>query len=514
MLHFSAEHARYIRDRTNRHPEGWDVFYNRNKHYVFFPRVGAQDGDKVFFYLPEYAKKSVGDTVTIDGIVYYVAATYDLQLGDKDPLIRIALLSVYAPPCIPQIFGARWEAQFSGITSFYISCENDYYLKHFEIWMSFDLVNWFYYSKTGPGKFVIEDMPPLEHVFVKARSLDTFNRYSDFSRVIHFEAQWKRWEGNPIYDPSYEGAWASLGTMAPDLAFESGQMHLFFTGFDNNINYRVGHATMPISDWELGNYANWTADPANPVIGASGVGYMSGGAGESELLRIGSLWWHFYTGFQLVGLNFIGQGIGTAWAVNLNGPWNIISNTTPRIALGAPGSWDDFDVFGCGGFYEDGKTHIWYSGGPDNTNPWKFGYAVGDDPYSLFAKPSPLPVLEGTGVPGDWDQHGVYYPPVRKWGNFLIYYFNGVNSQVGSGTDITQIGTAWSGGPTSTVYRTPNNPDFHAWIGNETSLTTGLDIYREPGTWKYFMLYSSTDNTVTPSVFQINLARLFPEGVS
>jgi hypothetical protein len=317
---------------------------------------------------------------------------------------------------------------------------------------------------------------------------------------------------NPILSLGAGGAWDDTYIFSPSLAYEAGYYHLFYTGINAAGTYQIGHATLPESDWKAGNWAaaNWTKDAGNPILAPAGAGYMQNGVGEQTLVRYGSYWLIYYTGYDNHnGGGMDAAGIGVAYSASLNGPWTILDNATPRLGLGTGGEWDDYDVFGAYVFYEAGTYHMFYSGGEDANNNWDIGYASASDALDAFSRGASNPVLSHSTTAGDWDDYGVLSPNIVQSGTWLIFYFDGIGDQPFNG-DVC-FGTAWSGGPTSTIYKTPFNPDFRptgAAASNDAFIRE-MDIFNEPGTQKWFMVYGSGPSNPARIPVEIRMARLW-----
>jgi hypothetical protein len=105
----------------------------------------------------------------------------------------------------------------------------------------------------------------------------------------------------------------------------------------------------------------------------------------------------------------------------------------PVLNLGAPGAWDDYDVYSPSVLYEDGTYKMWYSGYDGDHN--RIGYATSPDGI-VWTKYEGNPVLD-LGAPGTWDDRGVYHPSVLFYdGTYKMWYSasDGYNERIGYAT--------------------------------------------------------------------------------
>jgi len=87
--------------------------------------------------------------------------------------------------------------------------------------------------------------------------------------------------------------------------------------------------------------------------------------------------------------------------------------------LGAPGAWDDYHVSGPSVLYEDGTYKMWYTGN-DGSNT-RIGYATSPDGI-VWTKYAGNPVLD-LGAPGAWDDVNVFDPSVLfEAGTYKMWY--------------------------------------------------------------------------------------------
>ena len=504
-LEFNQENERIMRDNLNQHPEGWPVQYNELYHYRFFPTINAARGDIVFFYLPEITPKVVGNTVILNGVTYYVTAVSEIVIGTADPLIRIALLSLYPPPGIPAMWSYRWVDPDAGAWKIEIlfGSSDITSIQDYEIYRSFDYTNWHYLTRVDTGPFY-DVPPPLEHIWYKVRARSIYNTFSSFTAPMYFQAQWQRFFNNPVLTGT-PATWDFFGVTCPNLWYNKTEqlIHMFYGGGTGALaGYQIGHATLTLNDWKTYNWTAWVKDPANPVMTPAGINFMQLGVFEPYLTFYNSQFIVFHTGYDNHnGGGMDAAGIGAYTGPTLWGPWTAVSTVTPRVGLGAGGTWDDFDVFAASVFLEGNTYHMWYSASNNPAQAWKIGRAYSTDPIGLYTKFATNPVLSFTGT--DWEQSKVFFLRNVPHGTHLIGYYQGANV-----AGRFQWGTSWNAGATDTIHRTANNPDIRYYAGNEATLQIGGSLFKDPVTNRWTFFYGSCTFPVT--VAEIRAAVLVP----
>jgi predicted GH43/DUF377 family glycosyl hydrolase len=102
----------------------------------------------------------------------------------------------------------------------------------------------------------------------------------------------------------------------------------------------------------------------------------------------------------------------------------------PILPLGDPGEWDDTDAAYVHVLYDGSMYHLWYSGAPQE-NTYRIGYATSTDGIS-WNKDSNNPVLD-VGAPGEFDDEDVWLPAVLFDGTSYEMWYTGNLSSGGIG---------------------------------------------------------------------------------
>ncbi|MBC8236139.1 hypothetical protein H8E77_41865, partial [bacterium] len=230
---------------------------------------------------------------------------------------------------------------------------------------------------------------------------------------------WTNYEGNPVLDVGVPGAWDDYHVFGPSVLFDDGTYKMWYTGYDGS-NYRIGYATS--TDGIV-----WTKYANNPVLdlGASGAWDDVHVYTPSVLFEDGTykMW---YTGYD-------GSHSRIGYAISTDGiDWDKYEGN-PVLNLGAPGAWDDSDVYTPSVLFDDGTYKMWNIG-YDGSN-WRIGYATSDDGI-FWDKYEGNPVLD-LGAPGEWDDYSVSFLSVLfEDGTYKMWYsgHDGSNYRIGYAT--------------------------------------------------------------------------------
>jgi len=104
-------------------------------------------------------------------------------------------------------------------------------------------------------------------------------------------------------------------------------------------------------------------------------------------------------------------------------PWEK-SEFNPIVDLGVPGSWDDAGVFWPTVIFENGIYKMWYTG-TNGTLPWKIGYATSTDGLT-WTKYSGNPVMDA-GATDTWDDDAVAAPIVINDNGVYKMWYQGLD---------------------------------------------------------------------------------------
>lgn len=159
-------------------------------------------------------------------------------------------------------------------------------------------------------------------------------------------------ESNPVLSPT-SGGWDNHHAYQPSVIYDGQIFTMWYYGYYNSggtsptVRYRIGRATS--SDG-----ITWVKDSANPVF--TGVsGWDSGGVHSPHVVKIGSIYYMAYTGFDSGGVDRVGLATsldGVTWTPF---SYNPILNRTP-------GTFHETE-FAKGALLVDGtKVWIWLTG--------------------------------------------------------------------------------------------------------------------------------------------------------
>jgi predicted GH43/DUF377 family glycosyl hydrolase len=167
------------------------------------------------------------------------------------------------------------------------------------------------------------------------------------------------------------------------------------------------------------------ASPGNPVIDVGPPGSWDDiAAFPGPVLYDGSIYKMWYSGYD-------GTRFRMGYATSSDGVGWTKYPSNPIIALGAPGSWDDFNLYASSILHDGITYHMWYSGQPDGTVE-RIGYASSPDGINWTKYAGNLcPGTSGNGcvfdkgASGTWDDVYVYTPSVIHDGTTYHMWYTG-----------------------------------------------------------------------------------------
>lgn len=116
-------------------------------------------------------------------------------------------------------------------------------------------------------------------------------------------------------------------------------------------------------------------------------------------------------------------------------------NSNPILPLGAPGAWDDLEAAYAHVLFDGSMHQMWYSGSEAQYS-YRIGYATSTDGISSWNKHA-NPVL-GVGAPGAFDNAEVWLPWVLFDGDLYKMWYTGNINNGGIGYITTTDPTSWT----------------------------------------------------------------------
>lgn len=190
-----------------------------------------------------------------------------------------------------------------------------------------------------------------------------------------------------------------------------------------------------------GSQTVWSKYPGNPVFGAGAPGaWDRNGAGIVSVIHDQGIYKAWYA-----GLDDTAGRIG--YATSADGlTWN--RHQTPVLDLGNPGEWDDAQADHACVLLIGGVYRMWYSG-EDGGNS-RIGYATSADGI-VWQKYPGNPVLD-LGAPGSWEESEVFHPSVLFDGQTYHIWYNGYGMGAQrTGHATSPDGVAWTRYPGNPV---------------------------------------------------------------
>jgi len=280
------------------------------------------------------------------------------------------------------------------------------------------------------------------------------------------QTEWVEYPDNPVLGPGAPGEWDAGVRLAIAVHFDGSVYHLWFSGGRTLSGpLDIGHATSP-------DRVDWAMDPANPVLihGAPGEwdDSLLFGAG---LVHDGAQYHMWYAGFGTqVGFwqgGYATSPDGTVWTKH---PGN------PVLTPGAPGAWDDQNIFPFSAILEGDTYRMWYDGSGSHSG--QVGYAKSSDGVTWTRHPDP--VLEFGRSPGAWDSPFATNPSVVFDGStyHMLYGGGGYGEFWSLGYAFSSDGLAWTKHRDNPVYSVAeggtafspvyfDGTTFHLWCTHE-----------------------------------------------
>jgi predicted GH43/DUF377 family glycosyl hydrolase len=277
-----------------------------------------------------------------------------------------------------------------------------------------------------------------------------------FSIELNAQANWEKYEDNPVLLPGPAGSWDSQSVEGGSVLFTDNLYHIWYSGNDG-MNLRIGHATSV-------DGIVWEKDTNNPVLDIGPAGsWDENNVGYPSVIIKESIFHMWYSGEN-------DQSGNIGYAISYDGSTWVKDTSNPVLEVGDIGSWEEVEVFPMPNsvLYHEGQYKIWYGG--ENANEiYAIGYATSTDGVN-WQKDSLNPIIEAS------------MPPQFDWYNTVpgsVLFIDGLFHMwySGCGSDIRfQVGHAVSSNGIDWIKDSINNPvieygsvdewDFvRAWCG-------------------------------------------------
>jgi len=159
--------------------------------------------------------------------------------------------------------------------------------------------------------------------------------------------RWQRVGDEPVLAAT--GSWEKQSLMCPFVLRESGRFRMWYSGGELYEPDAVGYA-------ESADGVVWQREPSNPVLRPAG-GWESDRVAAACMVPDGGQYLAFYIGF---GQGFEAAHIGVARSADGLHGWER-NPGNPIIGPGAPGSWDDCNVYKPFVLRFNDQWYLWYN---------------------------------------------------------------------------------------------------------------------------------------------------------
>jgi predicted GH43/DUF377 family glycosyl hydrolase len=243
------------------------------------------------------------------------------------------------------------------------------------------------------------------------------------------QAQFIKYEGNPVLRLGPAGSWESKQVSHPRILFDGKLFRMWYAG-SNDTCRQIGYATSV-------DGINWTKHPNNPIIkvglrGAIDDMVVSPGA----VVYDGTNYLMYYTARSYASYGAI------CHATSPDGiSWTKDTANNPILKKGAPGWWDDFGLSAGPVLKQDTTWKMWYNGFRYDTR-WHAGIATSTDGVHWIKDTLSNPLFE-KGVSGTWDEYEQWIADVLPDSSYYEAFYFGNAKQRAIGYAVSRDGIAW-----------------------------------------------------------------------
>lgn len=264
-----------------------------------------------------------------------------------------------------------------------------------------------------------------------------------FSINLYSQVNWTKYENNPVLDIGESGSWDCNGAGITSVIYDNGIYKAWYAGLDSTYTGRIGYATSV-------DGIHWIKDTLNnPVLD---VGVPSSwdwkNVDHACVLKVNSTYKMWYSGedSSTYRIGYATSDDGIHWVKD--------TLNNPVLDIGAPGSWDENEVFHASVVFDGSTYHMWYNGYGQSVQ--RTGYATSGDGIHWTKDNLNNPCLD-VGDPDSWDDYMLALMGVIYKNNEYKMWYTG-----GDGTDedrkYFRIGYATSIDGIHWIKDTSNNP--------------------------------------------------------
>ena len=268
------------------------------------------------------------------------------------------------------------------------------------------------------------------------------------------------------------GAWDKDRVAAPRVIRDGSKYHMWYDGLN---------LTAPGYGWAVGlaespDGVAWTKYAGNPVLGpGGGLAWDSRARFQIAILKDGLAYRMWFSASD-------GGPWQTGYAASADGiSWDVYAGN-PVLAVGASGSWDEFEANAPAVIKDGGLYKMWYMGCDADYTACSIGYATSPD-GTTWTKHPDNPVLTGTA--GEWDGNAAQWPAVLNNGGAYEMWYTTWSGGIGRATSPDGVhwtkdagnpvlSEGWDGGkPTQPTVRLVNGT-YKMWFrhgpGSDSSI--------------------------------------------
>ncbi|MDP2208373.1 MAG: hypothetical protein Q8K98_06330 [Bacteroidota bacterium] len=250
-----------------------------------------------------------------------------------------------------------------------------------------------------------------------------------FSIITDAQAQFIKYEGNPVLRLGPAGSWESKQVSHPRILFDGKLFRMWYAG-SNDTCRQIGYATSV-------DGINWTKHPANPVLKIGERSNFDGMVVSPGAVVFDGIGYHIY---------YTARSVANTEAVcHATSPdgitWTKDDANNPVLERGTTGWWDDYGVSAGPVLRQGTEWKMWYNGFRSDAR-WHAGIATSSDGVHWTKDTLNNPLFE-QGVSGTWDEYEQWLADVLPDSSYYEAFYFGNAKQRAIGYAVSRDGIAW-----------------------------------------------------------------------
>ncbi len=243
------------------------------------------------------------------------------------------------------------------------------------------------------------------------------------------QAQFIKYEGNPVLRLGPAASWESKQVSHPRIIFDGKTYRMWYAG-SNDTCRQIGYATST-------DGINWTKDPNNPVLTVGQLGTIDNMViSPGAVVYDGNVYHMYYTARGFTNAGTICHATSPDGIV-----WTKDDVNNPVLKRGEQGWWDDYGL-SAGPVLKQGMRWLMWYNGFRSDKKWYAGVATSSDGVHWIKDTLNNPLFE-PGAVGDWDEDEQWITDVLHDGSYFEAFYFGNEKQSSIGYGVSRDGIVW-----------------------------------------------------------------------